>query len=112
MRTAAYHVTALTRLGSAKITAVVRAVPTSSGLSGYEDDGKATQYANEARELLDKAVELCNEPFQNAKQLKTAAKKSIKLVGRRTRHLRRARLHQAGDGRRVEGNGNALGSLL
>ncbi|KIW22051.1 uncharacterized protein PV07_12556 [Cladophialophora immunda] len=54
----------------------------SSGLSGCNDDGKATRYANEARELLGKAVELCDQPFQNAEQLKTAAEESIKLLGR------------------------------
>jgi hypothetical protein len=53
-----------------------------SGLSDNSDDGKATEYVNEARELLEKAVELCKQPFQNAKQLKMAAEESIKLLGR------------------------------
>jgi hypothetical protein len=46
-------------------------------LSDNSDDGKATEYVNEARELLERAVELCKQPFQNAKQLKMAAEESI-----------------------------------
>lgn len=37
---------------------------------------------NGARELLEKALELCKQPFQNAEQLKMAVEESIKLLGR------------------------------
>ncbi|RMZ85019.1 hypothetical protein DV738_g273, partial [Chaetothyriales sp. CBS 135597] len=54
----------------------------SSGLSDNSSDGKATEYVNEARDFLEKAIELCKQPFQNAEQLKMAAEESIKLLGR------------------------------
>jgi hypothetical protein len=43
---------------------------------------KAAEYAQEARELLEKALELCKQPFQNSEQLKIAAEESLKLLRR------------------------------
>jgi len=54
----------------------------SSRLSDISGDKKAIEYVNEARELLDQAVELCKQPFQNARHLKMAVEESIKLLGR------------------------------
>lgn len=54
----------------------------SSGLSDNSDKEKATEYVKEARELLEKALELCKQPFQNVEQLKKAAEESIKLLRR------------------------------
>ncbi|KAF2175098.1 NFX1-type zinc finger-containing protein 1 [Zopfia rhizophila CBS 207.26] len=54
----------------------------SSRLSDNSDKEKATEYVKEARELLEKALELCKQPFQNAEQLKKAAEESIKLLRR------------------------------
>ncbi|EXJ73565.1 uncharacterized protein A1O5_03326 [Cladophialophora psammophila CBS 110553] len=58
-----------------------------SGLSNNIDDetqdtAKATEYINEARDLLEKALELCQQPFENADQLKKAAEESIKFLGK------------------------------
>lgn len=58
----------------------------SSSLSTNDDDkkdtAKATEYVNEARDLLEKALELCQRPFENAEQLKKAVEESIKFLGK------------------------------
>ncbi|KAF1993893.1 NFX1-type zinc finger-containing protein 1 [Amniculicola lignicola CBS 123094] len=54
----------------------------SSGLSDNSDKEKATEYVQEARGLLEKALELCKQSFQNAEQLKKAVEESIKLLRR------------------------------
>ena len=50
--------------------------------AGNTGDGKATEYVDEARELLETALELCKQPFQNVEQLKVAVEDIIKLLGR------------------------------
>jgi len=42
--------------------------------------GKAANHAKIARELLDKAQELCRQPFQNSEILRSAVKESISLL--------------------------------
>ncbi|KIW10744.1 hypothetical protein PV08_10043 [Exophiala spinifera] len=46
------------------------------------DSGASEDYSKQARELLEQAVELCKQPFQNAEQLRAAAEESIKLLQR------------------------------
>ncbi|PVI08317.1 NFX1-type zinc finger-containing protein 1 [Periconia macrospinosa] len=53
----------------------------SSGLSG-EDRKEATEYAGQAKELLKQAQTLCEEPFQNADQLKKCVEENIAILGR------------------------------
>ncbi|ORY07796.1 NFX1-type zinc finger-containing protein 1 [Clohesyomyces aquaticus] len=53
----------------------------SSGLSD-EDQNKATGFVDEAKELLEKAQDLCKQPFQNAEQLGKAVEENIKLLRR------------------------------
>jgi AAA domain-containing protein len=52
----------------------------SSGISDTKDKQKATNYVEEARDLLEKALNLCKQPFQNAEQLKEAVEQSINLL--------------------------------
>ncbi|KAK5189250.1 hypothetical protein LTR47_011248 [Exophiala xenobiotica] len=54
----------------------------SAGLSIGIDQARTTQYAQDARDLLEKAMDLCNLPFQNADQLRAAAEESVKLLRR------------------------------
>lgn len=51
----------------------------SAGLSTDTDQGK-TEHTLDARELLEKAIDLCKQPFQNADQLRSAAEESIRLL--------------------------------
>ena len=53
----------------------------SSGLSG-EDRKEATKYVEEAKELLKQAYKLCEQPFQNADQLKNCVEENIEILGR------------------------------
>lgn len=53
----------------------------SSGLS-EEDRKKANKYAEKAKELLKQAYELCEQPFQNAGQLKMCVEENIKILGK------------------------------
>jgi hypothetical protein len=53
----------------------------SSGLSG-EDRKKATKYVEQAKELLKQAYKLCEQPFQNADQLKICVEENINILGR------------------------------
>ena len=52
----------------------------SSKLSASIDDGSRTEDVKVATELLEKVIDLCNQPFQNASQLSSAAEVSIKLL--------------------------------
>ncbi|KAI1914221.1 hypothetical protein LOZ65_005667, partial [Ophidiomyces ophidiicola] len=51
-----------------------------SALSANSSDEKVIE--KEARELLEQALELCKQPFQNSEQLRVAAEESIKLLRR------------------------------
>jgi ElaB/YqjD/DUF883 family membrane-anchored ribosome-binding protein len=53
----------------------------SSGLSG-ENRKKATKYVEKAKELLKQAHKLCEQPFQNAGQLKNCVEENIEILGR------------------------------
>jgi hypothetical protein len=53
----------------------------SSDLSG-EDRKKATMYVEKAKELLKQAYKLCEQPFQNAYQLKSCIEENIEILGR------------------------------
>ena len=53
----------------------------SSGLSG-ENRKKATKYVEKAKELLKQAYKLCEQPFQNADQLRICVKENIEILGR------------------------------
>ena len=53
----------------------------SSGLSG-EDRKEATKYVDEAKELLKQAYKLCDQPFQNADQLRNCVEENIEILGR------------------------------
>jgi len=47
------------------------------------DAGKpSAEYVKTAKELLEQALQLCNEPFQNAEALRKAVEESIKLLGK------------------------------
>lgn len=54
----------------------------SSPLPESDDQKEATAYVSEARDLLENALEICKQPFQNAEILKQAVEDSIKLLGR------------------------------
>ncbi|KAF2704119.1 P-loop containing nucleoside triphosphate hydrolase protein [Pleomassaria siparia CBS 279.74] len=55
----------------------------SSGLSSDQGDrGKVMEYVREARNLLENALEICKQPFQNAEQLRKAVEESFELLGR------------------------------
>ena len=52
----------------------------SSGVAIKNEKNEATEYVKQARDLLENALELCKQPFQNAQQLKKAVEESIKLL--------------------------------
>lgn len=54
----------------------------SSELYDNSDKEKTTEFMQEARGLLEKALELCKQPFQKVEQLKKAVEESIKLLRR------------------------------
>ncbi|KEF56836.1 uncharacterized protein A1O9_07026 [Exophiala aquamarina CBS 119918] len=58
-----------------------------SGLCNDNNNDKndirtATEYVNDAKGLLEKALELCKQPFENAEQLKKAVEETTKFLGK------------------------------
>ncbi|OAQ60006.1 NFX1-type zinc finger-containing protein 1 [Pochonia chlamydosporia 170] len=54
----------------------------SSGLSADSDKERAAEFVEDASINLEKALELCSQPFQNVEQLKKAVQECIKLLQR------------------------------
>ncbi|KAF2018601.1 NFX1-type zinc finger-containing protein 1, partial [Aaosphaeria arxii CBS 175.79] len=49
---------------------------------GTESRAMAKQFVEQAKELLQNAIELCQQPFRDAEQLKVAVEHSLELLGR------------------------------